>query len=54
MEGKQADLFDEIGVDTDEAAGITYGTMEALLRSASARKGGAGAAALAGAKRPRA
>lgn len=48
IEGKQADLFEEIGVDTDEAAGITYQQMEQLLSGG--RKAGAAAA---GVKRAR-
>lgn len=31
IEGKQADLFEEIGVDTDEAAGVTYALFEKLI-----------------------
>lgn len=31
IEGKQADLFEEIGVDTDEAAGVTYSLFEKLV-----------------------
>ncbi len=42
MDGKQADLFEEMGVDTDEAAGIALKDMEQLLP---------GRGALAGRKR---
>ncbi|WIA35040.1 hypothetical protein OEZ86_003531 [Tetradesmus obliquus] len=43
MEGKQSDLFEEIGVDTDEAAGVTYAELESRFLRAAAR----------GVKRPR-
>jgi 26S proteasome regulatory subunit (ATPase 3-interacting protein) len=35
MEGKQSDLFEEIGVDTDEAAGVTYAELESRFMSSS-------------------
>eukprot|EP00878_Enallax_costatus_P011562 GHUV01012070.1.p1 GENE.GHUV01012070.1~~GHUV01012070.1.p1 ORF type:complete len:226 (+),score=73.69 GHUV01012070.1:308-985(+) len=31
IEGKQADLFEEMGVDTDEAASVTYSLFEKLV-----------------------
>lgn len=50
LEGKQADLFEEMGVDSDEAAGVDYAQVADLLP-----KGGGGGAAgrAAGVKRPR-
>jgi hypothetical protein len=43
IEGKQSDLFEEIGVDTDEAAGVTYAELESRFLNNAAR----------GLKRPR-
>jgi len=48
LEGKQADLFEEIGVDTDEAAGLTYSQLEQLLSKHKQQRPSA-----AGIKRPR-
>ncbi|KAG2490050.1 hypothetical protein HYH03_011515 [Edaphochlamys debaryana] len=31
LDGKQKDLYDEIGIDTDEAAGVDFGEVERLL-----------------------
>lgn len=31
LEGKQTDLFEEIGVETDESCGITYKELEVLI-----------------------
>jgi hypothetical protein len=48
IEGKQADLFEEIGVDTDEAAGMTFQQVELLCGKSKPRQSAAGI------KRPRA
>lgn len=38
LEGKQSDLFEEIGIDTDEAAGISYKELEVLLPKGGAKR----------------
>ncbi|KIZ06400.1 hypothetical protein MNEG_1546 [Monoraphidium neglectum] len=38
LEGKQADLFEEIGVDTDEAAGVSFGEISQLLPNPNKRR----------------
>ncbi|KAI8463350.1 MAG: Tat binding protein 1-interacting protein-domain-containing protein [Monoraphidium minutum] len=38
MEGKQSDLFDEIGVDTDESAGISFQELSAQLPAPGKRR----------------
>lgn len=31
LDGKQSELFEEMGVETDESAGVSYKEVEALL-----------------------
>jgi 26S proteasome regulatory subunit, ATPase 3, interacting protein len=50
LEGKQSDLFEEMGVDTDEAAGLTYAQVEALLAP---QRGCARSSSVGGTKRAR-
>lgn len=53
IEGKQSDLFEEIGVDTDEAAGLTLAAVEGLgAKSLKQQRPGGGQGA-AGIKRQR-
>lgn len=44
LEGKQADLFEQIGVDSDEAVGADVKALGALLQGASAATAAAAAA----------
>lgn len=48
IEGKQADLFEEIGVETDEAAGVSMQEVGSLLPSGGGGGGGAGGRAVVG------
>jgi 26S proteasome regulatory subunit, ATPase 3, interacting protein len=45
IEGKQADLFEEMGVETDEAAGVSMQEVASLLPAGSGGAGGGAAAA---------
>lgn len=48
LDGQQSDLFEEIGVHTDEAAGVSIKDLEGLMPG----KGGGGGGTLVGKKRP--
>lgn len=45
IDGKQADLFEEIGVDTDEAAGVNYSLFEKLIPPGGYKRSRSGRAA---------
>lgn len=54
IEGKQSDLFEEIGVDTDEAAGLTLAAVEGLgAKSIKPQQRPGGGQGVAGIKRQR-
>lgn len=53
IEGKQSDLFEEIGVDTDEAAGLTLAAVEGLGAKSLKQQRPGGGQVVAGIKRQR-